>query len=79
LPQREKGGYTGDGQIIAEASMHDFQMAAFYTNWLNDMQDVQEAMARYLIQLLSFLADTVAVLHLAAYTCASLVDVSLLQ
>ncbi len=41
-PQREKGGYTGDGQIVAEASMHDFQMAAFYTNWLNDMMDVQE-------------------------------------
>jgi alpha-L-rhamnosidase len=45
-PQREKGGYTGDGQIVAEASMHDFQMAAFYTNWLNDMQDVQEANGR---------------------------------
>ena len=41
-PQREKGGYTGDGQVVAEASMHDFQMAAFYTNWLNDMMDVQE-------------------------------------
>jgi alpha-L-rhamnosidase len=41
-PQREKGGYTGDGQVVAETSMHDFQMAAFYTNWLNDMMDVQE-------------------------------------
>jgi alpha-L-rhamnosidase len=41
-PQREKGGYTGDGQLIAETSMHDFQMAAFYTKWLNDMQDSQE-------------------------------------
>jgi len=45
-PQREKGGYTGDGQVVAEASMHDFQMAAFYTNWLNDMMDVQEPNGR---------------------------------
>jgi len=45
-PQREKGGYTGDGQIVAEASMHDFQMPAFYTNWLNDMKDAQEPSGR---------------------------------
>ncbi len=45
-PQREKGGYTGDGQIVAEACMHDFQMAAFYTKWLNDMKDAQEAGGR---------------------------------
>lgn len=41
-PQREKGAYTGDGQVIAEASIHNFNMAAFYTNWLDDMQDIQE-------------------------------------
>lgn len=40
-PHREKGGYTGDGQIIAETSIHDFQMASFYTKWLNDMRDSQ--------------------------------------
>ncbi len=40
-PQREKGAYTGDGQVIAETSMHDFQMAAFYRKWLNDMKDSQ--------------------------------------
>jgi alpha-L-rhamnosidase len=45
-PQREKGGYTGDGQVIAEASIHDFQMAAFYTKWLNDMRDAQEESGR---------------------------------
>jgi alpha-L-rhamnosidase len=45
-PHREKGGYTGDGQIIAEASIHDFKMAAFYTNWLNDMLDAQEENGR---------------------------------
>ena len=41
-PHREKGGYTGDGQVVAEASMHDFQMGAFYTKWLNDMRDAQQ-------------------------------------
>jgi len=40
-PQREKGGYNGDGEVVAEASMHDFDMHAFYDKWLNDMQDVQ--------------------------------------
>jgi len=40
-PHREKGGYNGDGEIIAETSMHDFRMASFYTKWLNDMQDSQ--------------------------------------
>ena len=41
-PHREKGGYTGDGQVVAEASIHDFQMGAFYTKWLNDMRDAQQ-------------------------------------
>jgi alpha-L-rhamnosidase len=45
-PQREKGGYNGDGQVIAEASIHDFQMAAFYTKWLNDMRDAQQENGR---------------------------------
>lgn len=45
-PHREKGGYTGDGQIVAEASIHDFQMAAFYTKWLNDMRDAQQENGR---------------------------------
>ncbi|MDD6209219.1 MAG: family 78 glycoside hydrolase catalytic domain [Bacteroidales bacterium] len=45
-PHREKGAYTGDGQIIAETSMHDFQMAPFYMKWLNDMRDAQEPNGR---------------------------------
>jgi len=45
-PHREKGSYTGDGQIIAESSIHDFQMAAFYTKWLDDMRDAQEENGR---------------------------------
>jgi len=45
-PHREKGGYNGDGQVIAEASIHDFHMPAFYTKWLNDMRDAQEENGR---------------------------------
>jgi alpha-L-rhamnosidase len=45
-PHREKGAYNGDGQVIAEASMHDFHMAPFYTKWLNDMRDSQEENGR---------------------------------
>ena len=41
-PHREKGAYNGDGQVIAETSIHDFQMSSFYTKWLNDMRDAQE-------------------------------------
>jgi len=45
-PHREKGAYNGDGQVIAEAAMHDFRMAPFYTKWLNDMRDSQEKNGR---------------------------------
>ena len=45
-PHREKGAYTGDGQVIAEASLHDFRMGAFYTNWLEDMREAQEENGR---------------------------------
>ena len=40
-PHREKGGYNGDGQVIAETSIHDFHMHALYAKWLNDMKDSQ--------------------------------------
>lgn len=45
-PQREKGAYNGDGQVIAETSMHDFHMASFYTKWVNDMKDSQQENGR---------------------------------
>jgi alpha-L-rhamnosidase len=45
-PHREKGAYNGDGQVIAETSMHDFNMAPFYAKWLNDMRDAQEPNGR---------------------------------
>lgn len=40
-PHREKGGYNGDGQVIAETSIHDFHMHSSYVKWLNDMKDAQ--------------------------------------
>lgn len=40
-PHREKGAYNGDGQVIAETSMHDFHMQPMYTKWVNDMRDSQ--------------------------------------
>jgi len=40
-PHREKGAYCGDGELEAEASIHDFHMASFYTKWVNDMRDAQ--------------------------------------
>jgi alpha-L-rhamnosidase len=45
-PQREKGAYNGDGQVMAETSMHDFHMAPFYTKWVNDMRDAQQENGR---------------------------------
>lgn len=45
-PHREKGAYNGDGQLIAETSMHDFHMAPFYTKWVNDMKDAQQENGR---------------------------------
>lgn len=45
-PHREKGAYNGDGQVIAEASIHDFQMQPFYKKWLRDMRDAQQENGR---------------------------------
>jgi alpha-L-rhamnosidase len=40
-PHREKGGYGADNQVVVEKSIHDFQMASFYTKWLDDWRDSQ--------------------------------------
>jgi len=40
-PHRERLGYTGDGQLTAEAAMYNFAVAPFYTKWLNDIADAQ--------------------------------------
>lgn len=46
-PHRERRGYTGDGQIAAEAAIYNFDMAAFYTKWVNDIADAQNAESGY--------------------------------
>jgi alpha-L-rhamnosidase len=41
-PQRdERLGWTGDAHLTAEEAMYNFDMAAFYTKWLQDFKDVQ--------------------------------------
>jgi len=41
-PQRdERMGWMGDAHLSAQEAMHNFDMAAFYTNWLNLIQDEQ--------------------------------------
>lgn len=46
-PHRERRGYTGDGQVSAKAAMYNFDMAAFYTKWLNDISDAQNHKTGY--------------------------------
>ena len=41
-PHRERRGYTGDGQIAAQAAIYTLDMRAFYTKWINDMKDGQD-------------------------------------
>lgn len=46
-PHRERRGYTGDGQIVAQAAIYNFNMASFYSKWLNDIKDAQNAITGY--------------------------------
>ena len=46
-PHRERRGYTGDGQISAPAALYNFDMAAFYTKWVADIVDAQNARTGY--------------------------------
>jgi len=40
-PQRERSGYTGDGQVSSAMVMDYFDAAAFYKKWVRDMNDCQ--------------------------------------
>ncbi|MDO3411782.1 family 78 glycoside hydrolase catalytic domain [Saccharibacillus sp. CPCC 101409] len=40
-PHRERLGYTGDGHLSAEAAMYNFDMASFYSKWIEDIGDAQ--------------------------------------
>lgn len=46
-PHRERRGYTGDGQISAQAAIYSFDMRSFYTKWLNDIADAQNSKTGY--------------------------------
>lgn len=41
-PHREKNGWTGDAQLAAEQGMMNFDPAANYVKWLNDLKDEQQ-------------------------------------
>ncbi|MEN6561123.1 MAG: family 78 glycoside hydrolase catalytic domain [Acidobacteriota bacterium] len=47
----ERMGWLGDAQVTAEEAIMNFDMAAFYTNFMRDIRDVQDAKGR--------LADTI--------------------
>lgn len=40
-PHRERLGYTGDGQLSAEAAMYCFDLSAAYRKWMEDIFDGQ--------------------------------------
>ncbi len=40
-PHREKNGWTGDAQLAAELGLYNFNGAANYEKWLNDIADEQ--------------------------------------
>ena len=46
-PHRERRGYTGDGQIAAQAAIYSLDMRSFYTKWLNDIADAQNKVTGY--------------------------------
>ncbi|OZI09351.1 alpha-rhamnosidase [Siphonobacter sp. BAB-5385] len=42
-PQREKNGWTGDGQIAIETGLYSFDGITIYEKWLADHRDEQQA------------------------------------
>ena len=40
-PQRERRGWLGDAQLSMETVVHNFDAAAFYKKWLDDIKDAQ--------------------------------------
>lgn len=41
-PQREKNGWTGDGQIAIETGLYNFDAITIYEKWMRDHQDEQQ-------------------------------------
>lgn len=46
-PHRERLGYTGDGQVIVESSIFNFDMTRFYQKWFDDMDDARNKRTGY--------------------------------
>ena len=46
-PHRERRGYTGDGQIAAQAAIYNLDMKSFYTKWIGDISDTQNSITGY--------------------------------
>ncbi len=49
-PHREKSPYTGDGQVVCQTVMANFDAAAFYQKWIRDIQDAQSSETGYVPQ-----------------------------
>jgi len=46
-PHRERGPYTGDGQLTAAMVMHNFDARAFYLKWIEDIRNSQDSVTGY--------------------------------
>jgi len=46
-PNRERSGYTGDGQVACVTVMHNFDAKAFYTKWIQDILGAQNPETGY--------------------------------
>lgn len=46
-PHREKGPYTGDGEVSCVTVLHNFDVRSFYRKWLHDISDCQDTVTGY--------------------------------
>jgi len=46
-PHREKGPYTGDGQVSCVTVMHNFATKDFYRQWMMNLRDCQDVKTGY--------------------------------
>lgn len=46
-PHRERSAYTGDGQICCATVMNNYDAAAFYNKWIQDIHDAQNTETGY--------------------------------
>ena len=46
-PHRERGPYTGDGEITSAMVMHNFDARSFYNKWIKDIFNSQDIISGY--------------------------------